>query len=86
MRKVKVTTIIYRINKTRFGSFFVYRRQSRDRFRIIVFSLIKCMRGVKVTAIVYRMNKTRFGSFFVYRRQLRDRFRIHRHIKTHLPF
>ena len=26
----------YRINKTRFVSFFVYRRQSRERFRIIV--------------------------------------------------
>jgi len=74
------------MNKTQLVSFFVYRRQSRDCFRIIVLSLIKCMREVKVTAIVYRINKSRFGSFFVYRKQLRDCFRIHRHIKTHLPF
>ena len=31
---VKVVVIFYRLNKTRFVSFGVYRRQSRDRFRI----------------------------------------------------
>ena len=34
-REVKVTTIVYRIYKTQFASFFVYRKHSRDRFRIL---------------------------------------------------
>ena len=32
--ELKVTTMFYRINKTRFVPSFVYRRQSRDSFRI----------------------------------------------------
>ena len=34
-REVKVRSICYRVNKTRFVSFFVNRRQSRERFRIL---------------------------------------------------
>ena len=36
-QEVKVATIFYRINKTRFISFLVYRRRSRDLFRISMF-------------------------------------------------
>ena len=32
-----IAVIFYRISKTQFVSFFVYRRQSRDRFRIYIF-------------------------------------------------
>jgi len=33
-REVRATTVFYRMNKARLVSFYVYRRQSRGRFRI----------------------------------------------------
>jgi len=41
-REVKVTTIFYLINKLSFVSFFVYRKQSRNRFIILVQACCTC--------------------------------------------